>query len=66
TNLRQIGDFLNKNNVELIDLLQYNPLWIEKSKTIGVTPKYTRITWMQQEELNEAREIFAKFNFISF
>jgi pyruvate formate lyase activating enzyme len=65
-NLKQIRDFLKKNNVKLIDLLQYNPLWIEKSKSIGVAPKYTRTTWMQKEELSEVREIFAKFNFVSF
>ncbi|MFX0100632.1 MAG: glycyl-radical enzyme activating protein [Candidatus Hodarchaeota archaeon] len=65
-NLLAIKAFLTGIGFKVIDLLLYNPLWLEKAKTLKMEIKYNRDTWMKKEELEEIREIFGGFQFESF
>ncbi|MCP4763306.1 MAG: glycyl-radical enzyme activating protein [archaeon] len=67
-NLTDIAIFLKKNQIKVIDLLAYNPLWLDKLQNIGKNQeiKYTRDSWMTKDELDLARTIFKDFIFEKF
>ncbi len=65
-NLTDIALLLQNLNVKLIDLLPYNPLWIEKTRMIGYDVSYFRETWMSPEEKSVAAEFFNGFEFETF
>lgn len=60
-NLSAIALWLAGHNVERVALIPYNPLWIGKAKALGHSLRYTRQTWMSEDERQTAREIFAAF-----
>jgi len=60
-NLGQIAEFFRDNDVKITDLLPYNPLWIDKCKSLGKIPRYTRATWLSQELIDQAHQIFNDF-----
>jgi pyruvate formate lyase activating enzyme len=65
-NLSQIIQFLKDYNIKLIDLLAYNPLWLNKCETLEIEKKYIRDTWMSKDELAFIRNLFKDFIFDRF
>jgi pyruvate formate lyase activating enzyme len=61
-NLEAAASFLTENKAREVALLQYNPLWVEKSKKLGVYSSYTEdvkmTTWMSLSHLKECSSIF--------
>lgn len=64
SNLKGIAAFLKENKVTKAALLQYNPLWHEKSEKIGAeNPHHTdkeMKTWMNRDHFKRCREIFSE------
>ena len=64
-NLEGIAKFLKKTEVARVALLQYNPLWIQKTRKIGAAndlaagPKMT--DWMSRAHLAECLAVFDDF-----
>jgi hypothetical protein len=52
--------------VKLIDVLPYNPLWVEKTRRIGYNISYFRETWMTSEEKSTTASYFKDFEFDTF
>lgn len=65
-NLYKIVEFFKNHGITLIDLLAYNPLWNIKAKSLGKKVVYLRKKWMDEEELQLARDIFDDFIFEKF
>ncbi len=64
SNLKGIAAFLKKNGVTKAALLQYNPLWHEKSEKIGAENPHKANkemkTWMNRDHFKRCREIFSE------
>ncbi|MBN2155766.1 MAG: glycyl-radical enzyme activating protein [Candidatus Lokiarchaeota archaeon] len=65
-NLKEIAQFLKSLNISLIDLLPYNPLWIEKAHSIDHPVSYPRDSWMNDKEKLSAASFFKGFKFDTF
>lgn len=63
-NLAAIAGFLRDAGAEEVSLLQYNPLWIEKSSKIGARAEVDRTTWMTAEEVARCRAHFDGFRIV--
>jgi pyruvate formate lyase activating enzyme len=50
-NLSEIAGFLKKQGIKTVYLMPYNPLWVEKSEKLGLTPKYDHRQFMSDEQL---------------
>jgi pyruvate formate lyase activating enzyme len=61
-NLTAIAEFLNKNNIRQMQLMAYNPLWIEKNIKMGIVNSYATKKemnqWMQTSDIKRCKEIF--------
>jgi hypothetical protein len=53
-------------NVKLLDMLPYNPLWVEKARRVGYDISYFRETWMTSQEKSAAACYFDDFEFDTF
>lgn len=62
-NLLAIRKFFRDCGVKEIGLLPYNPLWLSKLKTLGITGKYDCSDWLGKEEKDRITEIFSEFSF---
>ena len=51
-NLNGIADFLARLGVKNAALMQYNPLWHEKSDKVGADTQYRHTEWMDRQEVN--------------
>jgi pyruvate formate lyase activating enzyme len=64
-NLSALAALLKENGAEEVALLQYNPLWFEKSHKIGTASPLERheatSTWMKPSEVERCRSFFADF-----
>jgi pyruvate formate lyase activating enzyme len=64
-NLEGIALFLKKNGVTRVALLEYNPLWVEKTRKIGVTNNYAEAEkmtkWMERSHVKGCFSIFDDF-----
>lgn len=64
-NLRDLAGFLKESGVDEVALLEYNPLWIEKSRKVGranlLARKESMTTWMKAAEVRRCRAIFEGF-----
>jgi pyruvate formate lyase activating enzyme len=64
-NLKGLAGFLRETGARSVALLQYNPLWIEKSSKVGqenpLASQERMNTWMKQEDLKRCRDIFSGF-----
>lgn len=64
-NLQGLAAFLREEGASRVALLDYNPLWIEKSAKVGqknpITSQKCMNTWMGREELGRCRDIFSGF-----
>jgi pyruvate formate lyase activating enzyme len=64
-NLKDIALFLKKSGVTRVALLQYNPLWVEKAKKLGVANSYAEVEkmtqWMARSYVKECFAIFDDF-----
>lgn len=60
-NLMNIRQFFQSHRIKLIDLMPYNPLWLDKCDTIGIDKKYFYNKWMSKSELASIRELFKDF-----
>lgn len=49
-NLQGIAAFLNDHGVKTCELMPYNPLWLDKLKKLGITPRYRRTSFMTSAE----------------
>jgi len=65
-NLQKICAFFKEFRIKVIDLLPYNPLWLNKSSALGLIHKYTRDSWMTQQELTYVHSYFRDFEFDTF
>lgn len=59
-NLSGIADFLKKNEIKAAYLMPYNPLWLDKLKKLGLTPKYENRHYMSEEELADCVADFSQ------
>jgi pyruvate formate lyase activating enzyme len=61
-NLTAIADFLHKHNVSQVQLMAYNPLWIEKNAKMGIVNSYAAHKdmnqWMEASDIKQYEEIF--------
>lgn len=57
-NLRGIAKFLKKHGISDCSLMPYNPLWQDKLKRFGFTPKYKRTSFMTRTEENICIDYF--------
>jgi pyruvate formate lyase activating enzyme len=64
-NLSKLAAFLEENGAKEIALLEYNPLWLEKSRKIGrenvLAFRGSVTTWMKAAEMQRCRSIFQGF-----
>lgn len=65
-NLINLANYLKTHNIKKIALLPYNPLWISKTKIIGIKPEYKRTNSMNQKEKDVIKEIFSEFEYKGF
>lgn len=49
-NLQGIAEFLTRHGMDDATLLPYNPLWADKAIKLGEMPRYSRTTFMTQQE----------------
>ena len=61
-NIKSIADFLKKYNITNAQLMEYNPLWLEKNFKIGVTNHYAQkeemSQWMNQNDIKKLKGFF--------
>ncbi len=60
-NLREISAFLRENNILELELLPYNPLWLDKSFGLGHSLEYSRKNFMEKAEKETIRSYFKDF-----
>jgi pyruvate formate lyase activating enzyme len=60
-NLMNIVEILNQNRIKVIDLLPYNPLWLNKMNSLGLDSEYTFDKWQTKEELQRVYSYFTEF-----
>ena len=65
-NLNALRDYLTSLGHSRVELLPYNPLWQSKPATLGGVSEYTRSTWMDPQEVQQARDIFQEFELNDF
>jgi pyruvate formate lyase activating enzyme len=65
-NIACIASILKDLGVKLIDVLPYNPLWVEKAMTLGSITPGAVTEWMSREQLARVREALAGFRFERF
>lgn len=65
-NLANLKKYLQTLKIKKIGLLPYNPLWLSKTKTIGVKAGYNRSSWLDKEEKKVIKDIFSDFQFRDF
>jgi pyruvate formate lyase activating enzyme len=65
-NIQGIASLLHDLGVKVIDLLPYNPLWVDKAKALGVATPGPAKVWMSGEHLARVRGAFAGFQFERF
>lgn len=65
-NLLAIRNFLSDCGVKELGLLPYNPLWLSKPRTMGITEEYDRSEWLEEIEKKQIKEIFRDFSFRDF
>ncbi|OFW60180.1 MAG: hypothetical protein A2W01_11695 [Candidatus Solincola sediminis] len=67
-NLSRIAAFLRKNESSRVALLEYNPLWMEKSRKIGrenaIALNGSITAWMKAAEVERCHEIFEGFEIV--
>jgi glycyl-radical enzyme activating protein family len=61
-NLVAIANFLHQHRIRKVELLSYNPLWIDKSLGLGHELMYGRKRFMDKEDMEKIREIFKDFD----
>jgi len=60
-NLERLADFLRESGAGKVALLQYNPLWLDKTRKLGRPAAGERPgmrTWMDRAQLDRCREAF--------
>jgi len=65
-NLTSLIKYLKSLNISKIGLLPYNPLWISKSKSLGITSEYTQTKWLSNKEKKTIKTMFSEFSFRDF
>ncbi len=65
-NLSAIKTFLLEHGADRIGLIPYNPLWLSKTRDIGIEPAYTRAEWLSREEKGEIRTALRGLSFRDF
>jgi pyruvate formate lyase activating enzyme len=65
-NLQQIGRFWHQLQIKIIDLLPYNPLWLDKMKKLTKQPNYSNQRWMSADHLAKIKTYFTEFIFERF
>lgn len=67
-NLRSIAGFLNDQGVRQVSVLPYNPLWIEKSETMGENNLYAAKEemrkWMPTGQVKQCQSFFSDFELV--
>jgi pyruvate formate lyase activating enzyme len=67
-NLKALADFLSQNKVTRLTVLQYNPLWVDKSLKIGGNRpsggKVNWASWMDREEVTRLQAVFGDFELV--
>jgi len=67
-NLEAAASFLKENRVRKVALLQYNPLWVGKSRKLGIHSSYTEdtkmTTWMSRSHVKDCLAIFEDFEVV--
>jgi pyruvate formate lyase activating enzyme len=65
-NLSSIASIFKDLGIKLIDVLPYNPLWVEKATALGSTAPGAVKNWMSREQIAHVREALAGFQFERF
>lgn len=60
-NLSDIADFLRRHNIKKVDLLPYNPLWLDKAVGLGHVLDYNRRKFMDKDQTILIKQIFSDF-----
>ena len=67
-NLSQLAVFLTDSGVERVALLQYNPLWLDKGRKLGVTStlfeRPEMKEWMSRADVESCRAAFKGFDIL--
>jgi pyruvate formate lyase activating enzyme len=65
-NLEALAEFLGGNGVRRLSVLQYNPLWIDKSLKIGGSRPSAGEwgSWMDRADVAQCRSIFSDFEMV--
>jgi pyruvate formate lyase activating enzyme len=63
-NLGDIAQFLKDHGVTRVSLLEYNPLWLEKSAKIGQVSSFLGNTWMSREDVVQCKNYFEDFEIV--
>ncbi len=65
-NLASIASIFKDLGIKLIDVLPYNPLWVEKSIALGSEAPGAVKNWMSREQLARVRKLLDGFRFDRF
>ena len=57
-NLKGTADFLARLGVKNAALMQYNPLWYEKSDKVGADTQYRHTEWMDRRQVDRCYQAF--------
>ncbi len=57
-NLHSLAGFLHRHKAAVCTLLPYNPLWLDKIKSLGLTPSYHRRHFMAHNEQESCVRFF--------
>ena len=67
-NLAALADFLRECGARRVALLEYNPMWVEKSKNIGKRDLpgsgVNWTSWMDRSEVKRCKSLFDKFELV--
>lgn len=63
-NLTAIAAFLSEVGARRVSLLGYNPLWHDKAEKVGAEASASLRDWMDREDEERCREIFADFELV--
>jgi pyruvate formate lyase activating enzyme len=59
-NLIALSQFLRSYNIQKCSLVPYNPLWQDKLKSLGLSPKYQHSSYMSSEDERACAQYFSK------
>jgi len=59
-NLIALSQFLRNHNIQECSLVPYNPLWLDKVISLGLSPEYQHSSYMSSEDERACVQYFSK------